>query len=81
MRNVIKAALVLLFAAAIAGWLYRTELISAQNQSPPYMTANQQAGDFPTLVNLNCAGCHGAGKTLPNLGGELFRNDAHKALD
>ena len=81
MRNVIKAALVLLFAAAIAGWLYRTELISAQNQSPPYMTANQQAGDFPTLVNLNCAGCHGAGKTLPNLGGELFHKDAHKALD
>jgi cytochrome b subunit of formate dehydrogenase len=31
-------------------------------------------------VNLDCAGCHGPGKTLPNLAGEKFHKDAHGAM-
>lgn len=37
----------------------------------------------PTLVNysLNCAGCHGSGKTLPYMGGTQFHTDAHRVHD
>ena len=31
--------------------------------------------------SLDCAGCHGPGKTLPYLGGGHFHADAHKAYD
>lgn len=31
--------------------------------------------------SLDCAGCHGPGKTLPYLGGGQFHADAHKAYD
>jgi formate dehydrogenase gamma subunit len=30
-------------------------------------------------VSLDCAGCHGAGKTLPYLGGAKFHTEAHEA--
>jgi cytochrome b subunit of formate dehydrogenase/nitrate/TMAO reductase-like tetraheme cytochrome c subunit len=51
-----------------------------QGQSEPYLSANQQKGEFPTSIELNCSGCHGAGKTLPNLGGDQFHKDAHGAM-
>jgi formate dehydrogenase gamma subunit len=35
----------------------------------------------PGTPSLDCAGCHGAGKTLPFLGGVQFHAEAHKAYD
>jgi formate dehydrogenase gamma subunit len=32
-------------------------------------------------ASLDCAGCHGAGKALPYLGGAQFHADVHKAYD
>ena len=31
--------------------------------------------------SLDCAGCHGSGKTLPYLGADSFHTDAHKAYE
>ena len=31
--------------------------------------------------SLDCAGCHGPGKTIPYLGADAFHNDAHKAYE
>lgn len=42
---------------------------------------DQSAGPPPSKVSLECSGCHGAGKTLPYLGGALFHTDAHKAYN
>lgn len=58
---------------------------SVGSQSPaqaddPYLSANQQQSEFPTRVGLDCAGCHGTGKTLPNLVGDKFHKDAHGAM-
>ena len=47
--------------------------------APPYLTTGQQS-QFPTSVGLSCQGCHGPGKTLPNLAGEKFHKDAHGAI-
>jgi cytochrome b subunit of formate dehydrogenase len=88
MRTYLKFVVVLTFAGLIlAGGLFIRSQSFAQppeKQAPqptPYLSANQQAQEFPTLVNLQCQGCHGKGKTLPNLGGEQFHKDAHGALD
>jgi cytochrome c553 len=63
-------------------YFYRFFETRAQNKpQDPYLSANQQQAEFPSNLNLECSGCHGAGKTLPNLGGELFHKDAHSALD
>ena len=94
MRSYIKLTAmvgVLLIGAVLL--IYRsfaTEVLTQQRQplqqqqqqgQEPYLSANQQKNEFPSNVNLQCAGCHGAGKTLPNLGGEKFHKDAHGALD
>jgi formate dehydrogenase gamma subunit len=42
------------------------------------------APDSPVALSpgtLDCAGCHGTGRTLPFLGGALFHADAHKAYE
>ena len=83
MKTYIKAA-VLIGALLLWGGFsfYRLARTFAQNQpAEPYLSANQQKGEFPSNVNLECTGCHGPGKTLPNLGGEKFHKDAHGALD
>jgi thiosulfate reductase cytochrome b subunit/nitrate/TMAO reductase-like tetraheme cytochrome c subunit len=66
-------------------WIYfsidTSDITLAQNESnPPYFSANQQQAQFPTVVGLECAGCHGPGKTLPDLRGEKFHKDAHGAF-
>lgn len=84
MRNYLKAAFIICFLLLWATfYLYRSVETQAQNQAaqPPYLSANQQKNEFPSNINLQCQGCHGPGKTLPNLGGEKFHKDAHAAYD
>ncbi|MEP6947382.1 MAG: hypothetical protein ABJA02_15800 [Acidobacteriota bacterium] len=83
MRRYLKFTVIISFIlAAAAFYFYKTAQSTAQNRAgDPYLSANQQKDQFPTNVNLNCQGCHGAGKTLPNLGGEKFHKDAHEAFD
>ena len=83
MKTRIKAAVII---CALLVWAvfsyYRNAETHAQNQpQEPYKSANQQQEQFPTSVNLECTGCHGPGKSIPNLGGEKFHNDAHGALE
>ena len=81
MKSRIKIAVIAVFVLlAVGAYLSRSIATSAQNAQDPYLTANQQAGEFPTRVNLDCAGCHGAGKKLPELGGEKFHKDSHGAM-
>lgn len=78
MRAFIKAAITICFLLVWAALnLYRSDGANAQKISDPYLPANQQQREFPTIVELQCDGCHGPGKTLPNLGGEKFHKDAH----
>ena len=82
MRNALRLTLVIAFLLLGVGSLWRPLLIRAQvDPQQPHIRADQQKDEFPTSVNLNCAGCHGPGKTLPNLGGEQFHKDVHAALD
>lgn len=84
MRHYLKVVVIFSFVLLWAVFLlWRPDPSEAQGakQQEPYLTANQQANEFPTNVNLQCQGCHGAGKTLPNLGGDKFHKDAHGALD
>jgi len=83
MRSYVKTAAIIIAAVMLVGsYFYRWAVTNAQ--VPPaqqYMSANQQAGQFPTSIGLSCQGCHGPGTTLPDLKGEKFHKDAHSALD
>lgn len=83
MRSYLKAAVVICVLLVWAtSYLYRSVETEAQNvPQQPYLSANQQQSQFPTNVNLDCTGCHGPGRTLPNLAGEQFHKDAHGAMD
>jgi formate dehydrogenase gamma subunit len=52
---------------------------SSTSQSATSGAAN--GASEPGKLTLQCQGCHGAGKTLPYLGGALFHKDAHAAYD
>lgn len=82
MRSFLKASIILCFLLVwAASGLYPSGDSQAQNvPEQPYLSANQQESQFPTIVNLECSGCHGAGKTLPYLAGQQFHKDAHGAL-
>jgi len=82
MKTYLKAALVicsLLFLAAVYFW--PDEMLAQNQPNQPYLSANQQQAQFPSSVNLDCTGCHGPGKKLPDLKGERFHKDAHSAFD
>ncbi len=85
MKSFIKGAVIISFLlVGIVFYFTRSDGSQAQITSPqgdPYLSANQQKDEFPTNVGLDCAGCHGAGKTLPAIGMEKFHKDAHGALD
>ncbi len=86
MKTYLKAAVLLSFLLLWAVFYFaRMDGSLAQNDpapaaEQPYRSANQQRDEFPTNVGLDCAGCHGAGTTLPPLGQEKFHKDAHGAL-
>jgi len=83
MKPYLKTSIVVIFLLLWAGvTFYRPFEILAQSQPQrPPDSANLQLSQFPTNVNLDCGGCHGSGKTLPYLAGELFHKDTHAALD
>lgn len=54
-----------------------TQPAASQSASPATAAQSQP----PVKYSLECSGCHGAGKTLPYLGGALFHTDAHNAYN
>ena len=50
------------------------------NQPSSAPTNNEERKNQPRVV-LDCSGCHGAGKTLPDLGGERFHKDVHQSVE
>src|SRR5579885_262441 len=49
--------------------------------NPTGSVAAQTGAATEAKRTLQCQGCHGAGKTLPYLGGALFHTDEHAAYD
>src|SRR5690242_3725172 len=87
MKRYVSIAIVLLFLFLWVAFGF-TAPGSAQTQAgsaaqPPAAQTSPAApnGESAARLNLDCKGCHGAGKTLPYLGGELFHKDAHNAYD
>lgn len=87
MTSKAKLAVLGMFAlAACAGGLLLRQGSLAQpvERMPatpvPVRTPERQTATFET-ANLQCQGCHGKGKTLPYLGGELFHKEEHGALE
>lgn len=83
MKTFLKIAFVISFSVFwVTVYFYRaTETRAQTDPSVPYLSANQQKDEFPTKLNLDCAGCHGPGKSLPKMGSEKFHKDAHDAYD
>ena len=82
MRTYIKIAVVISFVALLAGtYFFGTFTTQAQDPPEPNTSVTPQQDQFPTNLNLDCAGCHGAGKTLPYLAGERFHKDAHSQYE
>ena len=81
MGNYVKAAFVFLicFILLITALAAKHSPVTAQITRAS--AVDQGGKQFPSNVGLNCAGCHGPGKTLPYLAGRVFHEDAHKALD
>ena len=59
---------------AVPGSALIVEPLAPSNASPV-------AKEKTSYRSLDCAVCHGAGKTLPYLGGEQFHAGAHNAYD
>lgn len=82
MRSYVKvAAIIGVLLLSATPYFYRFAETNAQKApEQPYLSANQQKGEFPTNVGLNCSGCHGPGTKLPYLAGEQFHKDTHGAI-
>lgn len=82
MRTYIKFVVVISFVALLAGtYFFGAFTTKAQDPPGPNTSVNPPQDQFPTNLNLDCAGCHGPGKTLPYLAGEKFHKDAHSEYD
>lgn len=88
-----RYASILIVSLALLVWAVSQLLdlgsVNAQNSSTseatqplakPSLTEPSPSVNKFTLT-LDCGGCHGAGKTLPYLGGALFHKEAHEAYD
>ncbi|MBP6002253.1 MAG: cytochrome b/b6 domain-containing protein [Pyrinomonadaceae bacterium] len=82
MKTYLKSAAIIAFLLIWATfYFYDSAATEAQNvQVQPNLTGNRQQTQFPSNVNLDCAGCHGPGKNLPYIAGEQFHKDTHSAL-
>ena len=87
-----RYASILVMSLALLVWIGSEllDLRSANAQNNPTPAAQSPANSSPTepspsantfTLTLDCGGCHGAGKTLPYLGGSLFHKEAHEAYD
>ncbi|HEX8888405.1 MAG TPA: cytochrome b/b6 domain-containing protein [Pyrinomonadaceae bacterium] len=87
MKRHVSIAVVLLFLLTWIAFRFTVstsaQVESGSNTSPPTVQSSQPAPktEGATKLALDCKGCHGAGKTLPFLGGELFHKEAHAAYD
>lgn len=88
MKRKLSLVVILLFLLATAATLLTDSPRAGAQQpqppaappaatTPPASTVNEP----PVRVSLDCAGCHGPGKSLPYLAGDRFHKDAHAAYD
>lgn len=85
MKRFLKVAAVLFFLLLWAiVYLPRTGNTQSESEPNQPVLPNLQVINpekkFPTNVNLECSGCHGAGKTVPYLAGGQFHKDAHQEV-
>ncbi len=84
MKTGVKVGVILLFAVfTAAAYLLTLGDTHAEAQPAPSPPAAKTAAPAaePTAPKLDCAGCHGPGRSLPYLAGEKFHKDAHTAMD
>src|SRR4051812_34083586 len=87
-----KFVTIAVLSLAVSAFVFRSYRTNAHQNSPTqppartapnpqdYLSANQQKNEFPTLMNLNCQGCHLGGR-IPDIKGDTFHKDARTALD
>ncbi|HRA40288.1 MAG TPA: hypothetical protein PK108_07000, partial [Pyrinomonadaceae bacterium] len=84
MKTGVKVGVIFAFVLFCASaYLLTNRGITAEGQPapapvnvPPAVTAAE-----PAEPKLDCAGCHGPGRSLPYLAGEKFHKEAHVAMD
>jgi len=83
MKTYLKAVAIISFLLVWAAfYFHQSPAAEAQSQpQQPAVSGNKQQGQFPSRVNLECSGCHGPGKNLPYIAGQLFHKDTHSAMD
>jgi formate dehydrogenase gamma subunit len=78
---IIAIAFALLICLASARTGLKTVVAQrAETEISPTPTSSQKAANV-TSLQLQCQGCHAAGKTLPYLGGALFHTGPHADYD
>jgi formate dehydrogenase gamma subunit len=87
MKRHVSIIVVLLFLLLWVAFRFTTsgsaQTQSGSDASPAAIQTSPAAPSKESAAKLvlDCKGCHGAGKILPYLGGELFHKDAHSAYD
>src|ERR1044072_7891430 len=62
--------------------IYQTKAHEQTPERAPATIAEQpDASNATKEPKLDCAGCHGANKTLPYMGGAVFHKEAHEAYN
>src|SRR5215471_16348780 len=86
--EIILAALLLIAALVVVLTFAQAQASPGQNASSSSVQPNAGAvigGPNSTLATrppeLQCQGCHGAGKQLPYMAGSLFHTDPHNGYD
>lgn len=88
MKRKVSISVVVLFAALAIVYQFKAAS-PVEAQSTPFIqsafaaspTASAAPAENKDTGSLDCAGCHGSGKSLPYLGGAQFHSEAHKAYD
>src|SRR5215203_1811302 len=88
MKRLLSVAVLLFLLLTFAADIFFKDTARAQTQSSGPVTPNAagsvaaQTGETAEARRrLQCQECHGAGRTLPYLGGSLFHADEHRAYD
>lgn len=84
MKRYVSIAVTILFVILWATFQFTSRSAAQTEPSQPAQVQLPQAGPGNGSAQqpaLDCKGCHGAGKTLPYLGGENFHKEAHAAYD
>lgn len=77
----LTAVLLVLLLCTLFQFADRSEAQSPASASPSPTSSAAPPNQTATKPELQCSGCHGAGKTLPYLGGALFHSAPHTEYD